>query len=108
MTNKVKITIKKKVKDMGQDEKLTWRRKYLSRKAGRKSERNTRIRENITNLRRTLHKSIEQNDEAKAAETMKLLQSALDKAIKTGVIHKRAAARKKSRFTKKVAALKSA
>jgi ribosomal protein S20 len=36
------------------------------------------------------------------------LQSALDKAAKVGVMHKRTAARRKSRLSKRVAALKTA
>ena len=108
MANKVKITVKKKVKDMGQDEKSTWRRKYLSRKTERKTERNNRVRQHLSNLRRTLRQSIEENDETKATDTMKQLQSALDKAAKTGVLHKRTAARRKSRLTKKIVAMKAA
>ncbi len=108
MSNPVKITIKKKAKEMRQPEKLEWRRKSLSRKTARKTEHNLRVKENITNLRRTLRKATSEGDQAKATETMQQLQSALDKAAKVGVLHKRTAARRKSRLTKSVVALKSA
>ena len=107
MANQVKINIKK-VKDREPGERLAWRRKYLKRKTERKTEHNRAVREKVTNLRRTLRKAIEAKDEAKAAETLKQLQSALDKATKVGVLHKRAASRKKSRLSKHVAALKTA
>jgi len=107
MANQVKINIKK-VKDREPEERLAWRRKYLKRKTERKTEHNRAVREKVTNLRRSLRKAIEAKDEAKAAETLKQLQSALDKATKVGVLHKRAASRKKSRLSKHVAALKAA
>lgn len=107
MANKVKINIKK-VKDREPGERLAWRRKYLKRKTERKTEHNRAVREKITNLRRNFRKAIDAKDEAKAAETMKQLQSAMDKATKVGVLHKRTASRKKSRLSKHVAALKTA
>jgi len=107
MANKVKINIKK-VKDREPGERLAWRRKYLKRKTERKTEHNRAVREKVSNLRRTLRQATEAKDEAKAAETMRKLQSALDKAVKVGVLHKRTAARRKSRLTKTVAALKAA
>ena len=107
MANTVKINIKK-VKDREPGERLAWRRKYLKRKTERKTEHNRAVREKITNLRRNFRKAIDAKDEAKAAETMKQLQSAMDKATKVGVLHKRTASRKKSRLSKHVAALKTA
>ena len=107
MANQVKINIKK-VKDREPGERLAWRRKYLKRKTERKTEHNRAVREKITNLRRTLRKALDAKDEPKAAETMKQLQSAMDKATKVGVLHKRTASRKKSRLSKHVAGLKTA
>ena len=106
MANKVKINIKK-VKNREPGERLAWRRKYLKRKTERKTEHNRAVREKITNLRRTLRKAIDAKDETKAAETLKQLQSAMDKATKVGVLHKRTASRKKSRLSKHVAGLKT-
>ena len=87
---------------------MTWRRKYLKRKGERKASHNRAVREKVSNLRRTLRKATEAKDEAKAAETLKKMYSALDKAAKVGVLHKRTAARRKSRLAKTVANLKAA
>ena len=106
MANQVKIRINK-VKDRSPEERLAWRRKYLKRKGERKTEHNRVVREKVANLRRTLRKATEAGDEAKASETLRKMCSALDKAAKVGVIHKRTAARRKSRLSKKVAALKA-
>ena len=107
MANQVKIKINK-IKDRGPEERLDWRRKYLKRKTERKTEHNRAVCEKVANLRRTLRKDTEAGDEAKASETLRKMCSALDKAAKVGVIHKRTAARRKSRLSKKVAALKAA
>ena len=107
MANKVNIKIKK-VADLKPEERLDWRRNYLSRKTARKSEHNLRVKENISNLRRTLRQVTATGDQAKATETLQKLQSALDRAAKVGVMHKRTAARRKSRLSKTVAALKTA
>ena len=106
MANQVKIKINK-VKGRGPEERLAWRRKYLKRKAERKAEHNRAVREKVSNLRRTLRKATEARDEAKASEVLQKMSSALDKAAKVGVIHKRAAARRKSRLSKIVAGLKA-
>ena len=106
MANQVKIKINK-IKDRGPEERLAWRRKYLKRKAARKAEHNRAVREKVSNLRRTLRKATEARDEAKASETLQKMSSALDKAAKVGVIHKRTAARRKSRLSKVVAKLKA-
>jgi len=106
MANQVKITINK-VKDRKPEERLAWRRDYLSRKTARKTEHNVRVRENISNLRRTLRQVTAEGDQSKATETLQKLQSALDKAAKVGVLHKRTVARRKSRLSKSVAAMKA-
>ena len=106
MANQVKIKINK-IKDREPEERLDWRRKYLKRKTERKTEHNRAVREKVANLRRTLRKDTEAGDEAKANETLRKMCSALDKAAKVGVIHKRTVARRKSRLSKKVAALKA-
>ena len=107
MANPVNIKINK-VKDRKPEERLAWRRNYLSRKTARKTEHNLRVKENISNLRRTLRQITASGDQAKATETFQKLQSTLDKAAKVGVMHKRTAARRKSRLSKRVAALKTA
>ncbi|WP_166238413.1 30S ribosomal protein S20 [Paenibacillus turpanensis] len=46
--------------------------------------------------------AITNNDAAQAAESYKLAMKKLDKAVTKGLIHKNAAARKKSRLAKKI------
>ena len=104
MANKVKINIKK-VSDLKPEEKLEWRRNYLSRKTARKTAHNERARDRLTNLRRTLRKATEAKATAKATQPLKELHSALDKAAKVGVLHTRAAARRKSRYSASVKAI---
>jgi small subunit ribosomal protein S20 len=48
---------------------------------------------------------VETKDSAKASETLKTMYSALDRAAKVGVIHKRAADRRKSRYSAQVKAI---
>ena len=71
------------------------------------AEHNRAVREKVSNLRRSLRKATEARDEAKASETLQKMYSALDKAAKVGVIHKRTAARRKSRLSRVVAKLKT-
>ncbi|SFJ09701.1 30S ribosomal protein S20 [Thermoflavimicrobium dichotomicum] len=49
--------------------------------------------------------AVEAQDKEKAAELLKVATRTLDKAVTKGLIHKNAAARKKSRLTKKFQAL---
>ena len=51
-------------------------------------------------LKKTIHIAEKKVLTSKKAEDLKKVSSALDKAAKKGVIHKKAAARKKSRLTK--------
>lgn len=100
MANPVKIKINK-VADLSPEDRKEWRRNYLTRKTARKTARNQRVRQHISNLRRTLLAETGSSDaaeKAKAPETLKRIYSALDKAAKVGVIPKSTAARRKSRF----------
>ena len=100
MANPVKIKINK-VEDRSPEERKEWRRNYLTRKATRKTARNQRVRNHISNLRRTLlaeTSSTDAPEKAKAPETLQRMYSALDKAAQVGVIHKSTAARLKSRY----------
>lgn len=51
--------------------------------------------------------AIEAQDQEKAAALLKTATRKLDKAVTKGLIHKNAAARKKSRLTKKLQALQA-
>ncbi len=57
MANPVKIKINK-VEDRSPEERKEWRRNYLTRKTARKTARNQRVRQHISNLRRMTQKVI--------------------------------------------------
>lgn len=63
--------------------------------------RNRSVRTSIRNLEKSVRSAVETNDEKKAA-ILCTTQSALHKAAKKGVIHKKTASRKISRLTKLV------
>jgi small subunit ribosomal protein S20 len=64
-----------------------------ARQADRRNSRNTGLKKAV----RTAAKKVKST---KSASDLKAVSSALDKAAKKGVIHKKAAARKKSRLAK--------
>ena len=68
------------------------------RQAKKSRERNTHVKSQI----KSLTKKIDAAESPEAAEkALKATVSAIDKAAKKGVIHKRAAARRVSRITRK-------
>jgi len=72
--------------------------------------RNLRNRASKTNLRSTIKKlrgTIEARDRSLAQTTLGAAISVIDKAVSTGIIHKNAAARFKSRLSRQVNALQS-
>jgi len=87
----------KRVKDRSPEERLAWRRALLKRKGDRKRDHNRLVRVRIASLKRTFRKAQAAGDESTATETLKELYKSLDKAAKSGVIHKRTASRRKSR-----------
>ena len=72
----------------------------------KKQERNTTKKLRIKNLRKKLEVSIKKGAKDEAIKLLAEMYQALDKAAKKNTIHKNAAARKKSRLTKKVNGLK--
>jgi len=62
-------------------------------------KRNKSIRTRIKNITRKLR---EEKDPKKAGELLKVSYSAVDKAVKKGVLHKNTAARKKAQFNRLV------
>jgi len=60
-------------------------------------KRNKSIRTRIKNITRKLR---EEKDPKKAEELLKVAYSAVDKAVKKGVLHKNTAARKKAQFNR--------
>ena len=90
----------KRVKDRSPEERLAWRRALLKRKNERKRDRNRLAKDRISSLKRTFRKDCETANESNASESLQKLESAVDKAAKRGVIHKRTASRRKSRNAK--------
>ncbi len=67
--------------------------------------RNRTIRKNIRLAAKELQAAVEKKDSGAAKELLSKVSSLWDKAAKTGVIHWKAAARKKSRLASKTGAL---
>ncbi len=72
----------------------------------RKRVRNKIVRTSVRTQLHSAHESVATADAAAARQTAMKAVSALDKAANKGVIHKRNAARRKSRVMKKLAAAK--
>jgi len=77
------------------------------RQSKTRAERNKKIKTDITALIRKVRKSIEKNDQAKAADWLKQTIKRIDKATQKGIMKKNTAARTKSRLSKAVKALTS-
>jgi small subunit ribosomal protein S20 len=75
-------------------------------KEARKSIRHNAVnREARSRLKTAVRNVLESKDAAKAAETLKIACSVIDKSAKTGLIHANKAANNKSRLTKFVTKL---
>ncbi len=72
----------------------------------RKRVNNKVVRTSVRTQLHTAHESVATADPAAARQAAMKAVSALDKAANKGVIHKRNAARRKSRLMKKLAAAK--
>ena len=70
----------------------------------KKRLRNARVKSTLKTLIGKFNLSIKQGDMEGARSLLTAISSALDKAAKRGIIHKRSADRKKSRLAKKLAA----
>ncbi len=79
-----------------------------ARKALRASEkrrvRNLRVKRRVKSMIKAYKKALAQ-DKDKAKELLPQVFSVVDKAAKSGILHKNNAARKKSRLAKKLAAV---
>lgn len=76
------------------------------RKNKRRAARNARVRTNVKALVKK-GKDLAASGSADLKEHAMKVQQAIDKAVKTGVIHRNAAARKKSALMKKLNAKKA-
>lgn len=76
-------------------------KKYV-RITARKTEKNRKIKGQFRSAIKAVRESAAKGDQAKAKESFKKAQVALDKAAQKKVIHKNTAARTKSRLNKLV------
>lgn len=72
------------------------------RKNQRRAARNARVKTNIKALFKKSKEIIASGKTAEAKDVIRAYQQAIDKATKTGVVHKNLAARKKARLMKAV------
>lgn len=76
-----------------------------ARQATRITERNRAIKTEVKTIRKQVQSAIEAKDKKAAATSLDSYNSAVDKASKTNVIHRNAAARTKSSLAKQVGAI---
>lgn len=69
---------------------------------------NLRVKSELRTVERKVNTLLTQKNYEAAAQAMPQYYSKLDKAVKKGVLHDNNASRSKSRFTKRLNALKSA
>ena len=70
-----------------------------ARNSARKHAQNTTVKSRLHTLEKKYEVSLAGKQGADAASALRALTSALDKAAKTGVVHKSMASRKKSRLS---------
>ena len=75
-----------------------------SRQTVRRTKANRRVRNSVKRSLKNVRAAVPVGDAAKAQEKLRAAVSALDKAAKTGRIHKNKANRQKSRLAKLLAA----
>lgn len=78
--------------------------KSAAKRARQSAKRTLRNRSVITGLR-TMQKGVH-STQARSADQIRLLTSAIDKAAKRGIIHRNAARRRKERLTRALATAK--
>lgn len=71
----------------------------------KKTERNKSTKSRVKTLEKRFVQAVDSKDKDQASVALKSYVSAMDKAVKTGTIHKSSANRKKSRSAVKLAAL---
>lgn len=76
------------------------------RQARKANEKNTAARVALHKVQKEVRLVVEAKDKNKAAELVRKLQQLLDKAAKHNVVHWKTAARKKSRLSAKINAIK--
>lgn len=72
------------------------------RQSKRRREFNLKIKDNVREAVKNVRKLLQDGKKSEAAEAIRKAMSALDKAVKKGVLHKNTSSRKKSRLAKSV------
>ena len=78
-----------------------------SKQSKEKRLKNRNVKSNLKTTMKAVSAAIEEKDPKKAQEVLSQVTPVINKAASKGVIHKKNAARKISRLTRKVNALKS-
>ncbi|HXH60577.1 MAG TPA: 30S ribosomal protein S20 [Fimbriimonadaceae bacterium] len=73
------------------------------RRSAKKREANLSVRTGLKTYVKRVRQAIEAGDKTKVAEELKMAQKSLDKAAQRGIIHKKQAARRKSRIASQAA-----
>jgi small subunit ribosomal protein S20 len=79
-----------------------------NRQTVRRNERNKAIRSELKTRAKQAVDAAESGDSAKAEEMLRLAQKRIDMAVTKGVLHKKTAARRKSRLTGQVRSILAA
>jgi small subunit ribosomal protein S20 len=76
------------------------------RSSARKHDRNISVKSRVKTFERRYLDALKAGDKSVASTALRSYTSVMDKAVKSGVIHKATASRKKSRLTVRLGALK--
>lgn len=76
--------------------------KKRNRQNVKRHERNKAVRSSLKTSQKQVHTAVAEGDLDAAAERVREASKALDKASSKGVVHKRTAARRKSRLAREV------
>jgi len=79
-----------------------------ARASERRRAHNRTLKSRLHTLERKFHELVEDKKATEAAETLRVLTSALDKAVKVQTLKKNLASRKKSRLTARLKAIPAA
>lgn len=77
-----------------------------ARQTLRRTAMNRRVKNKVKAALRAVRDTVASGDKAKAAEMAIKAQSTLDKAVKTGQVHRNKSARQKSQISRALAAMK--
>jgi small subunit ribosomal protein S20 len=80
--------------------------KKAARKIVRRTEVNRARRSRVRSFVRSVEEAIDRGDEAAALASLKAAEPEIMRAAQKGMVHRRAASRKVSRLTRKIAKLK--